>query len=72
MSLPTKGWVVEMTDSKGTKILARSLYNQLREGGLTQNQIIDLSSELLELVASDIRNFDESEDNENMEIRQSA
>lgn len=61
-----------MTDSKGTKILARSLYNQLREGGMTQNQIIDLSSELIDLVASDIRGSDEEEEAESMELRHSA
>ena len=35
-------------------ILARSFYNQLRSQGLSPNQIIELSSELLGLVSGDL------------------
>ncbi|MCL2178836.1 MAG: hypothetical protein FWC28_04240 [Proteobacteria bacterium] len=38
-------------DKKGTKILARSFFAQLREGGYTQHQVLDIASELLALVA---------------------
>lgn len=61
-----------MTDKKGTKILARTFFNQLRAGGFTQNQIIDLAGELIELVASDIRDHDKEEDTLVEPIRQTA
>ena len=38
------------TDKKGTKILARTFFNQLRSGGYTPNQIIDIATELIDLV----------------------
>lgn len=43
------------TDKKGTKILARTFFNQLRASGYTQNQIIDVATELIELVTNDLR-----------------
>jgi hypothetical protein len=43
------------SDKKGTKILARTFFNQLRAGGYTQNQIIDIASELIDLVTNDLR-----------------
>jgi hypothetical protein len=48
------------TDQKGAKILARTFFNQLRSGGYTQNQIIAIATELIDLVASDIRDGDRS------------
>ena len=36
-------------------ILARSLFRQMREQGYTPEQIIGLSSELIELVSADLR-----------------
>ncbi|MFM7203418.1 MAG: hypothetical protein ACKO6N_21740 [Myxococcota bacterium] len=36
-------------------ILARSFYNDLKSHGYSANQIIELSSELLGLVTSDLR-----------------
>lgn len=45
-------------DKKGTQILARTFFNQLRAGGYTQNQVIDIASELLDLVAGDLRDGD--------------
>jgi hypothetical protein len=46
------------TDQKGTKILARTFFNQLRTGGYTPNQIIGIATELIDLVASKIREAD--------------
>ena len=43
------------TDKKGTKILARTFFNQLRAGGYTPNQIIDISTELIDLVTNDLK-----------------
>ena len=48
------------TDQKGTKILARTFFNQLRAGGYTPNQIIGIATELIDLVASDLRESDKS------------
>ena len=42
-------------DKKSTKILARTFFNQLVAAGYTPNQVIDISSELIELVSSGIR-----------------
>ena len=61
-----------MTDKKGTKILARTFFNQLRAGGFTQNQIIDLAGELIELVSTDIRDHDKEETTLVEPVRQSA
>jgi hypothetical protein len=43
------------TDVKGVNILARSLFRQMREQGYSPEQIINLSSELIELVREDLR-----------------
>ena len=48
------------TDQKGTKILARTFFSQLRSGGYTPNQIIGIATELIDLVASEIRESDKS------------
>ena len=43
------------TDKKGTKILARTFFAQLRGGGYTANQIVDIATELLDLVTNDLK-----------------
>jgi hypothetical protein len=43
------------TDAKGVSILARSLFRQMREQGFTEEQIIGLSSELIQLVSEDMK-----------------
>jgi hypothetical protein len=43
------------TDKKSTKILASTFFAQLRAGGYTPNQILDISTELIDLVTSDLR-----------------
>lgn len=42
-------------DTRGLSILARSLFREMREQGYSPDQIIGLSSELLELVSADLR-----------------
>ena len=43
------------TDAKGTKILARTFFNQLRGNGYTATQIIAVATELIDLVTCDLR-----------------
>ncbi|MBL9102090.1 MAG: hypothetical protein JNL82_14085 [Myxococcales bacterium] len=40
---------------RAVSILARSLFRQMREQGYTPEQIIALSSELIDLVSQDLR-----------------
>ena len=42
-------------DVKGTQILAKSLFKELRGNGYSPNQILNLSTELIELVTQDLR-----------------
>jgi len=44
-----------MLDAKGTQILAKSLFKELRGSGYTPNQILSLSTELIDLVTQDLR-----------------
>ena len=43
------------TDERGVSILARSLFKEMRTQGYTPDQIVSLSSELIELVREDLR-----------------
>ncbi len=43
------------TDKKGTKILARTFFAQLRAGGYTPHQILDIATELIDLVTTDLK-----------------
>ena len=43
------------TDKKGTKILARTFFTQLRAGAYTPNQILDIATELIDLVTNDLK-----------------
>jgi hypothetical protein len=47
--------VPSMLDNKGTKILAKSLFKELRFNGYSANQILGLTTELIELVTQDLR-----------------
>jgi hypothetical protein len=40
---------------KGTRILAKSLFKELRGNGYSPNQILSLSTELIDLVTKDLR-----------------
>ena len=42
-------------DNKGTKILAKSLFKELRSNGYSPNQILSLSTELIDLVTQGLR-----------------
>lgn len=42
------------TDAKGLLIVARSLYRDMRDQGYAPSQIIELSSELLQLVHDEL------------------
>jgi len=44
-----------MLDAKGTKILAKSLFKELRGNGYTTKQILSLSTELIDLVTQDLK-----------------
>ena len=48
------------TDAKATKILARTFFNQLRSSGYTPTQVIAVATELIDLVATGIREADKS------------
>lgn len=58
-------------DKKSTKILARTFFAQLRAGGYTPNQILDISTELIELVTNDLKEMKPAE-GANAETRASA
>ena len=47
--------VPSMLDNKATKILAKSLFKELRGNGYSANQILGLTTELIELVTQDLR-----------------
>jgi hypothetical protein len=47
--------VPSMLDSKATQILAKSLFKELRGNGYSPNQILGLTTELIDLVTQDIR-----------------
>jgi hypothetical protein len=40
---------------KGTRILAKSLFKELRGNGYSTNQILSLSTELIDLVTENLR-----------------
>jgi len=40
---------------KGTRILAKSLFKELRGNGYSANQILSLSTELIDLVTENLR-----------------
>lgn len=47
--------VPSMLDNKATQILAKSLFKELRANGYSPNQILGLTTELIDLVTQDIR-----------------
>jgi hypothetical protein len=53
-----------MLDAKGTKILAKSLFKELRASGYNTNQILSVSTELIDLVTQDVRAQGESRPSE--------
>ena len=47
--------VPTMLDNKATQILAKSLFKELRGNGYSPNQILGLTTELIDLVTKDLR-----------------
>jgi hypothetical protein len=47
--------VPSVLDNKATRILAKSLFKELRGNGYSANQILGLSTELIDLVTQDLR-----------------
>jgi hypothetical protein len=47
--------MIQAQDVKSTKILAKSLFKELRGNGYSPNQILSLSTELIDLVTQDLR-----------------
>jgi len=47
--------VPAMLDAKGTRILAESLFKELRENGYSRNQILSVSTELIDLVTEELK-----------------
>lgn len=72
MSLSPFGGLPMSTDKKGTKILARTFFAQLRAGGYTPNQILDISTELIDLVTQDLKEMPKAVQVAEPQLRQSA
>jgi hypothetical protein len=47
--------VPSMLDDRATQILAKSLFKELRGNGYSPNQILGLTTELIDLVTKDLR-----------------
>jgi hypothetical protein len=47
--------MIQAQDAKATRILAKSLFKELRGNGYSPNQILSLSTELIDLVTRDLR-----------------
>lgn len=52
---PTSDHIRQTDASRATSIIARSLFKEMRQQGYTSEQIIGVSSELLNLVSANIR-----------------
>jgi hypothetical protein len=52
--------MIKGQDVKATRILAKSLFKELRGNGYSPNQILSLSTELIELVTQDLRSDQEA------------
>jgi hypothetical protein len=52
--------MIQGREIKATKILAKSLFKELRGNGYSPNQILSLSTELIDLVTKDLRADQES------------
>ncbi len=55
-------------DAKGTQILAKSLFKELRENGYSANQVLSLSTELIDLVTQDLKAASEAESAKRAEV----
>ena len=48
------------TDKKGTQLLARTFFNQLRANGYSSHQVIGVATELLGIVTENLRDADKA------------
>ena len=55
MQMSTENPQNAQSDQRGVTILARSLFRQMRDQGYSPDQIIGLSTELVELVRGDLQ-----------------
>jgi hypothetical protein len=46
---------LQLADARAARILAKTLYRELREGGLSHAEVLAVSTELLGLVTSELR-----------------
>jgi hypothetical protein len=53
---------VDLKDPRTVRILAKSIYRELRDHGLCERDVMALAGELLSLVTSDVRSQDDSRD----------
>jgi hypothetical protein len=60
--------MIPAQDVKATKILAKSLFKELRGNGYSPNQILSLSTELIDLVTKDLRDAS-GQQSEQQELR---
>jgi hypothetical protein len=51
--------MIQGQDVKATRILAKSLFKELRGNGYSPNQILSLSTELIDLVTQDLKDDQE-------------
>jgi hypothetical protein len=55
MALPIDTSTLNPQDPRAVRIIAKSIYRELRSSGLGERDVMALASELLSLVASDVR-----------------
>ena len=54
------GPAVRQGDGKTLRIVAKSLYRELRQGGYSPTQVVSLTSELISLVTDELRDEDDT------------
>lgn len=52
---------VNRDHGRAVKILAKSIYKELRQNGYTRNEIVAFSTELLGLVTTEIKSSDDTQ-----------
>ena len=61
-------------DKKNAKVVARTFFAQLKEGGYTSNQILEMAGEFIDLVTTDLKEAKPVavNDSERTEVRANA
>jgi hypothetical protein len=52
--------ITQSKDPRTLRILAKSIYRELRDNGLREQDVMSLAGELLELVTDDVKNGSEA------------